>query len=178
VEHGERRAIAGVSQTIVMPRWWRRLLGAVPVFAVRFGIGRDECELRFFAGNAAQEFADAIGETAAAARVDAEGLRVASPVDGVTDPGMRPASVWRQLVLAALIPGLGQLSQGRLWTGILFFTALGVNVIAYLRPMVAHVRRTMDVSPRVLTAAFVTMGLVWLVSLIDAYVYARHDRDR
>ena len=70
------------------------------------------------------------------------------------------------------------MSQGRLWTGILFFTALGVNAIAYMRPVVAHVRRTMDVSPRILAAAFVTIGLVWLVSWIDAYVYARRDRDR
>jgi hypothetical protein len=36
----------------------------------------------------------------------------------------------------------------------------------------------MDVSPRILTAACVTLGLIWLVSLIDAYVYARRDGDR
>jgi hypothetical protein len=178
VQQGARDAISGVTRTLVTPRWWRRLVGAVPVFAVRFGIGRDDCELRFFDDEAAAQFASALGTTAATTRVDADGLTVATPADGGADSGLRSIPVWRQVVLAALVPGLGQLVQGRLWTGILFFTALGVNVIAYLRPIVAYFRRTMDVSPRILTAAFVTMGLIWLVSLVDAYVYARRDSDR
>lgn len=176
VRQGLRRAVSGVSQIVINPPWWRRLIGAVPVFAVCFGIARDDCELRFFDEKTAEEFANAIAQTAREEREDAAGLADVSPMGGIGDPRRRPIPVWRQLVLAALVPGLGQLSQGRLWAGILYFTALAVNIIVYMRPVVAHVRRTMDVSPRVLVAASVTMGLVWLIAWIDAYIYTRDSK--
>ena len=76
----------------------------------------------------------------------------------------------------ALLPGLGQVSQGRLWAGILYLTVFGANAIVFLRPVAAYVLRSMDVSPRAFVAAGVTMGLIWLVAWIDAYVYMRLDR--
>lgn len=175
VRHGSRRAVAGVSQIATDPRWWKRLIGAMPGFAVRFRLGGDDCEFRFFDAKAAGEFADAIASTACGEQQGAAGLTNADAGDGINDPLRRPVSAWRQLALAALVPGLGQWSQGRLWAGILFFTALAVNIIIYMRPVIAYFMRTMDVSPRVLVAAGVTMGLVWLVAWIDAYVYQRLD---
>jgi hypothetical protein len=178
VQRGARRAVAEVSQIVIKRPWWKRLIGAVPLFAVRFGIGKEDCELRFFDAPTAEEFASAIALTAREERGDAAGLAAVSPTDGTGDPVRRPLPAWCQLVLAALIPGLGQLSQGRLWAGIFYFTVLAVNIIVYMRPVVAYVWRTMDVSPRVFVAAGVTMGLVWLVAWIDAYVYTRLDSRR
>lgn len=81
----------------------------------------------------------------------------------------------RTKVAVALLPGLGQVSQGRLWAGILYLTVFGANAIVFLRPVAAYVLRSMDVSPRAFVAAGVTMGLIWLVAR-DAYVYMRLDR--
>lgn len=178
VRQGARSAIAGISQGVVAPRWWRRLVGAVPLFAVRFGIGREDTEIRFFDAGVAGEFAAAVGATAGAAREDVDGLSATAIDAGIDDAGGRAIPARWQLVLAALVPGLGQLSQVRLWTGLLFLTALGANVIVYMRPVIAHVRWTSDVSPRVLTAACVTVGLVWLIAWIDAYVYVRREGTR
>ena len=173
VQQGSRQAVSGVSQLVIEPRWWKRLLGAVPLFAVRFGIGTDNCELRFFDAQTAEEFAHTIAMTARGEGGDAAGWVASSPSGGTTDHPSRPIPAWRQLVLAALFPGLGQLSQGRLWAGIFYLTGFAATIIVYMRPVAAYFLRTMDVSPRVFVAAGVTMGLIWLIAWIDAYVYTR-----
>src|SRR6185295_10651044 len=90
VQQGSRRAVSGISQIVVDPAWWKRLIGAVPLFAVRFDIGRDERELRFFDAQTAHEFASAIALSACEQRSDGAGLAAISLASGTDDRCRRP----------------------------------------------------------------------------------------
>jgi hypothetical protein len=170
-----RAATSDIARCSIEPSWARRLIGALPQFGVRFNVGNNACELRFFDPQSADDFARAMAATTRSADMNLSEGEGASQTTYRADPSV---PVWGQLLLAALFPGLGQLSQDRLLFGILYLTAFAANVIGFMRPAVAYLHRTMDVSPRVFVAAGVTLGLIWLVAWLDTYLYARHNRQR
>jgi TM2 domain-containing membrane protein YozV len=71
-------------------------------------------------------------------------------------PQVRPKNPGLALIASLLIPGLGQLVTGRVWMGILIFSLFVLSLLLLF-----------------VVIGFVTLPLVWLWAMVDAYHGAR-----
>jgi len=172
VQEAPRAAISSAALTRSDVPFWLRLLGVLRAVTVEIAIGPERHRFAVLDPLAAERLTAALAATAKGAGAGIAHLDELR-LPGVQAPVPGPGRLAISMLLSAILPGLGQLYQQRLAIGVFWLLAAGSVILQFMQPVIATLRKTMEVHPNLLVVAAIASLFVWGLSLLDTYFFGR-----